>query len=528
MEAEFAVFEDETAVAAVLGDGHGAGVQAADAVHHLVQLHMGVAREERAAVQRGQLVGICVVAVGQVHGDSVALQQGVVGHAGKGQHHLVHLGLAVAPDRQDLVLQRGQHGDHLLGGILPGQIISRTVVQKIAQQDDLIRIFRFDQLTQLAAPICGAVDVGCNDQFHNFLQKRTRHCEPVRTLAWQSRRFSGRSVGSPFYPRDSHVGLRPPRNDVNFLQLLQIAFRVERLQLFVLPQVQRMVGVALFADGTGAEPLGVVLPADGQHIGNTFGQVLALFDDGTPGGPDRRLFADGEQVAEGLHVLLVEPQVALLLHIVGPGGPLGVDVEHQEGVKPVSVGDPLDGFEGVVQGVGLRRGGVDAHADQGILSPGPQDVPVLGVKIGGIEPLFYIIFVAGNGRGQGLLEGQDLDLGGVGRWNVHGSFLHRGEPAALGLVEPRALVAVEHELAHPGVGGTGSSDPVLVLGEYGKITVHCLASDRPEGMSFTIVSDHLDFSDLFKRSRHGIELLPAHRGQFLTMRCTCKQEQRGQ
>ena len=36
---------------------------------------------------------------------------------------------------------------------------------------------------------------------------------------------------------------------------------------------------------------------------------------------------------------------------------------------------------------------------------------------------------------------------------MHGSLLHRGEPTGLRLVEPGALVAVEPQLAHPGVGG---------------------------------------------------------------------------
>ena len=63
-------------------------------------------------------------------------------------------------------------------------------------------------------------------------RKETRHCEPVRTLAWQSRRSSGcesepsgtpegpgdcQKVNRPEGPREATlgcVGLRPPRNDV--------------------------------------------------------------------------------------------------------------------------------------------------------------------------------------------------------------------------------------------------------------------------------------------------------------------------
>ena len=48
-------------------------------------------------------------------------------------------------------------------------------------------------------------------------RKETRHCEPVRTLAWQSRRSSGcesEPSDHPEEPGDCHVGLQPPRNDV--------------------------------------------------------------------------------------------------------------------------------------------------------------------------------------------------------------------------------------------------------------------------------------------------------------------------
>ena len=175
-----------------------------------------------------------------------------------------------------------------------------------------------------------------------------------------------------------------------------------------------MMWVSLLADGAGAEPVRIILPADAEHIRHTVRQVLPLFDDGAPGGPDCGFLADGEEVAEGLHVLLVEPQVALPLHIVGPGGPLGVDVEHQEGVEAVAGGDALDGFEGVVQIVGLGCRGVDAHADQRIPAPGAQDIAVLRIEIRGVEPFFDVILGAGGvGGAQSLVEGQHFDLGGV-------------------------------------------------------------------------------------------------------------------
>ena len=89
----------------------------------------------------------------------------------------------------------------------------------------------------------------------------------------------------------------------------------------------------------------------------------------------------------------LELLIADLFHIIRRGCPLGIDVEHDKGVKAVAQGDALNGFQGIVQRIRLGGGGVDADADERILSPGAEDIPVLRVKIGGIEPLFDIVLV---------------------------------------------------------------------------------------------------------------------------------------
>ena len=105
-----------------------------------------------------------------------------------------------------------------------------------------------------------------------------------------------------------------------------------------------MVGVALFGDGTGAIPAGAVFFAQQQHIPDTVRKILPLFDDGTPGGPDGGLIRNGQHIPEGFQVFFVQGGVADLLHIVGRGGSLGIDVEHDETVEAVAMGDPLHGF----------------------------------------------------------------------------------------------------------------------------------------------------------------------------------------
>ena len=171
----------------------------------------------------------------------------------------------------------------------------------------------------------------------------------------------------------------------------QIGGNLEGQQLGVLPQVQRVVGVAGLQQGAGGVPPGAHGLPVRQEVPHAVHQVPPLLDDVPPGGPDRGLRREGEQVPERLPVLIMELPVAHRLHVVGAGGPLGVDVEHQEAVVSVGVGDALHGLQRGVQGVRRGGGGVDADADQGLLPPGAQDVPILRVGVGHVEPAAHVI-----------------------------------------------------------------------------------------------------------------------------------------
>ena len=163
--------------------------------------------------------------------------------------------------------------------------------------------------------------------------------------------------------------------------------------------------------------------ADGNHVPDTGGQIVPLFDDGAPGRPDGRLsvLVEGEDIVKGLHVLLVERLIAVLFHVVRVGGPLGVDVEHDKAVKAVVEGHPLHRLQGVVQIVGGGSGGVDAHTDEGALAPGGQNVSVLAVEGGHVQPPIDVIVLFGGERlVQRLLEGQQFKQAGFAAGNVHG------------------------------------------------------------------------------------------------------------
>ena len=135
-----------------------------------------------------------------------------------------------------------------------------------------------------------------------------------------------------------------------------------------------------------AVPFSVIGGANVDHIVDAGGEVVPLFDNGAPSAPDRRGsgLVQGEGVSEGLQIFPVQILVIDLFHVIRIGGPLGVDVEHNEAVVAIVEGHPLHGLEGVVQVVWGGGGGVDAYADQGLFSPCAQNVTVFRVDVGDI------------------------------------------------------------------------------------------------------------------------------------------------
>ena len=157
-------------VAAVLGNGHAAGVQDEGVALTLGVLHMDVAEGESAARgQWGQVVRVEEMAVGGKEGAAVLQHQGgVVRHDGELQHHLVHLGVAVAPHGDDLVLQAVEHGDDLFGGVALGQVVAGAVIEQVAQQQNFVRLFGVDARQQFFTVVGRPVQVGGDEQFHSF------------------------------------------------------------------------------------------------------------------------------------------------------------------------------------------------------------------------------------------------------------------------------------------------------------------------------------------------------------------------
>ena len=152
-----------------------------------------------------------------------------------------------------------------------------------------------------------------------------------------------------------------------------------------LAQVERVVGVALLAPFAEGDPRDLPLTGQGHHLPHQAGQVIPLFNQGAPGRPHGRLGL-GQHGPEPAQVLVAEGAVGDLVHVVGVGGTLGVDVEHDPAVEAVGIGQPFHAFQGGVQCAGLRGAGVDADADQRVSAHPAQHIAVGQVGVGLIIP----------------------------------------------------------------------------------------------------------------------------------------------
>lgn len=127
--------------AVLLGDGNGTGVPMPIVLSALLPgRDVGVAVEQDIPrPQRRQGVFMKVVTVGGKNGLVPQGQKAVLRQDGKVQHHLVYLGVAVAPHAQQAVLPLVEQGDDLFGGIVPGQIVPGAVVEQVAQKQEPVR-----------------------------------------------------------------------------------------------------------------------------------------------------------------------------------------------------------------------------------------------------------------------------------------------------------------------------------------------------------------------------------------------------
>ena len=67
------------------------------------------------------------------------------------KHHLIHLCITVSPDTEQIILHRIQHGDHFLRRIAFRQVVPRSVIENIPQQEQTVRPFSLICIQHLPA-----------------------------------------------------------------------------------------------------------------------------------------------------------------------------------------------------------------------------------------------------------------------------------------------------------------------------------------------------------------------------------------
>jgi len=89
------------------------------------------------------------------------------------------------------------------------------------------------------------------------------------------------------------------------------------------------------------------------------------------------------------------------------------------GLIPVAEGDALDALERVVQIARLRGRRVDADADERIASASSENISVIGIVIGNIQPLFGIIVPPAAGRCKSIVKAYDIKKAAFAGRDVH-------------------------------------------------------------------------------------------------------------
>ena len=85
------------------------------------------------------------------------------------QHHLINLRVAVAAHAEQLVLYAVEQRDHALRVVCVRQIVARTVIEQVAQQNQTLRALGFIGGEHRLAGAAGTVDIGSKHQFHRYV-----------------------------------------------------------------------------------------------------------------------------------------------------------------------------------------------------------------------------------------------------------------------------------------------------------------------------------------------------------------------
>ena len=100
------------------------------------------AEQDVAVAERRGIILTVDVPVCRVYQPLPVENYGIVREQRKRQNHLVYLGVAVAADAENLVLQLGELRDDLLRRVAVGQVVARSVIEQVAEQDQSVGTLR--------------------------------------------------------------------------------------------------------------------------------------------------------------------------------------------------------------------------------------------------------------------------------------------------------------------------------------------------------------------------------------------------
>jgi hypothetical protein len=128
---------------------------------------MDVAAEEIVSGTQGRdPVRAVIMPMGGKDAEAVCFQKSVFRQNRKLQYHLIHLGVAVSPDTQQLVFHAVEQRGDGTGVIFLGVVVPGTMIKQVAQENDAVSLFPFGGGQHGAAEIRGAVQVRCDQIFH--------------------------------------------------------------------------------------------------------------------------------------------------------------------------------------------------------------------------------------------------------------------------------------------------------------------------------------------------------------------------
>lgn len=127
---------------------------------------MGVAVEEGVEVEVCCVLGIVLVSVSEQEALAFVDHEGIVGHDGEVEQHLVNLAIAIATDGDDAVGKGIELLSHGLRIVTLGDGVARAEIEEVAKEQEHVALLSVEVGDDLVKRCLGAVNVGGYEVFH--------------------------------------------------------------------------------------------------------------------------------------------------------------------------------------------------------------------------------------------------------------------------------------------------------------------------------------------------------------------------